>query len=100
MLKNDINTPLLVTITTISSLLLVIVLLGVHAWYLFEVDTQTKQTWKGVTYKQVYELKQEQRTALAAPPRWADRDQGTVKIPIEQAIDLVASNGGRLPKAK
>lgn len=100
MMKDDINTPLLVTITTISSLLLVIVLLGVHAWYLFEVDTQTRETWKGVTYKQVYDLKLEQRTALAAPPRWADRDKGTVKIPIDQAMDLVASNRGLLPPAK
>lgn len=97
MLKNDINIPLLTTVGVVSSILLVVVLLGVHAWYLWEVNAATEQKWTGVTAERVYMLKKEQREKLNAGPRWADREKNLVHIPIETAIAKVAETGGKLP---
>lgn len=102
MLKNDINIPLLVTITAVSALLLIVVLVGVHAFYLYEVDLETQAKWGPgkVTYSQVHDLKAAQTAALNAPPKWVDRDKGIVAIPIDQAMELIVKNGGKLPKAQ
>jgi hypothetical protein len=100
MLKNDINTPLLVTIGTISGLLLLVVLLGVHAWYLYEVDLETQAKWNDptkVVNERVHDLKAEQTADLNGTPRWSDREKGTIKIPITQAMQVIASSGGKSP---
>lgn len=96
MLKNDINTPLLVTVTTVAALLLLVVLMGVHAWYLYEVDGETEVKWGDATMSKVHDLKEAQWKDLVAPPKWADRDKGTVKIPISQAMEMVANSGGKV----
>lgn len=99
MLKQDINIPLLATVGAVSSILLVVVLLGVHAWYLWEVNAVSDSKWQGVvTNKRVVDLKDAQRMKLNAAPRWADREKGYVHIPIEAAMTEVVKSGGKLPE--
>lgn len=99
MLKNDINVPLLATIGAISSLLLVTILLGVHAWYLFEVKTEFDAKWANATSDRVVELKRSQMSQLEAKGvSRADPEKGTFRIPLADAKKAVVANGGKLPK--
>ncbi len=97
MLKNDINVPLLATIGVISSMLLVVILLGVHTWYLWELQSEFGEKCAGATNAHVVEVKSAQLAHLQAFGK-ADPAKGTFRIPISVAMDQVAKNGGKLPK--
>lgn len=97
MLKEDINIPLLTTIGAISSILLLVILVGVHAWFLWEFDYANSKKWQGVTNREVYELKKRQAESLTVIAR-ADPDQQTYRIPIDKAMRAVVESGGKLPK--
>src|SRR4051812_39472780 len=97
MLKNDINVPLLATIGAISSLLLVTILLGVHAWYLWEVQTEFNSKWANATNQRVVELKTSQLGHLDGYGR-ADAAKGTYRMPIGDAKKAIVASGGKLPK--
>jgi hypothetical protein len=97
MLKDDINVPLLVTIGTVSSVLLVVILIGVHAWFLWEFKYETDKKWAGTTNERVTTLKKSQADSLKVIAK-ADPAKGTYRIPIEKAMEAVAASGGKLPK--
>ncbi|MFN4243259.1 MAG: hypothetical protein ACK4PI_08480 [Tepidisphaerales bacterium] len=96
MLKDDINVPLLLTIGAVSSILLLVLLIGVQAWFLWEYHYYSDAKWQGITNREVYELKKRQAESLNVIAR-ADADKGTYRIPIEQAMRVIAENGGRKP---
>lgn len=98
MLKNDINVPLLATIGAISAMLLVTILLGVHAWYLWEVQSEFGEKWGGVTNQRVMDLKQSQLAHIEGGLSRADPEKGTYHIPINDAKKMIAAAGGKLPK--
>lgn len=97
MLKDDINVPLLLTIGTVSSLLLLVLLIGVHAWFLWEYRYYSDAKWQGVTNREVYELKKRQSESLTAFAQ-ADADRGTYRIPIDRAMQAIVETGGRKPQ--
>lgn len=100
MLKNDINIGLLVTAGAISGLLLLVVLMGVHAWYLYEVDLETQAKWNDptkVVNQEVHDLKLAQAADLQVSNRWSDREKGTVRMSIDDAMELIAKSGGVSP---
>jgi hypothetical protein len=100
MLKNDINVGLLVTVGSISAMLLLVVLLGVHAWYLYEVDLETQAKWNDpakVVNQEVHDLKLAQASDLKVSNRWSDREKGTVRMSIDDAMEVIAKGGGKSP---
>jgi len=97
MLKEDINIPLVLTIGAISSVLLVVILIGVHAWFLWEYRGETDRKWAGVTSTRVVELKATQADSLKVFGK-ADPERNTYRIPIDKAMEAVVASGGRLPR--
>lgn len=97
MLKEDINVPLLVTIGAVSSILLVVILIGVQAWFLWVYHAETNRKWAEVTSNTVVNLKKSQAESLKVIAK-ADPEKGTFRIPIDSAMQAVVAAGGKLPK--
>lgn len=99
MLKHDINIPLLATIGIVASMLLLVVLFGVQAWYDWEVDNYFADTWGNSISQKVAEQKAAQKGDIESAPRFVDPSKRDVaRIPIAQAMDEIVKNGGTLPK--
>lgn len=83
----DVNVPMLLTVGIISAILLVVIIVGVEAWFRDQVrmENQTK----------VFAYHDPAVTARVTPQpalnqvRWADKDHHWVTIPIDQAMAAI-----------
>ena len=71
------NTPLLITIGAVSGFLLLVLVIGVQAWFLREVQRETRIKYEDVPAQPVTDLKLEQLTKIHQP-RWVDQGKGRV----------------------
>jgi len=90
------NTPLLITIGAVSGFLLLVLIIGVQAWFLREVQRETHIKYEDVPPQPVTNLKIEQMTKINQP-RWVDQSKGRVAIPIDEAMKMIVANHGLLP---
>lgn len=94
--KEDINATLIITVGLVSGLVLVTLAVGVQAWFLYEQETEVNVKWaNSVDYKSKA-IRDEQAANIHGQPRWIDKDKKIAAIPIEQAMDMVVKNGGKL----
>ena len=95
--KTDIDIPLVLVIGAIGGLLLVVVLLGLRAWYTFETDRLTAQKNEDYTPAELTELKRDQVAHLAGG-FWVSDGRGehaAAAIPIRAAMARMAETAGR-----
>ena len=90
------NTPLLITIGAVSGFLLLVLIIGVQAWFLREVQRETRIKYEDVPQQPVTDLKLEQLTKIHQY-RYVDQAKGRVAIPIDQAMKMIVANHGQLP---
>jgi hypothetical protein len=105
--KQEVNVPLVVTVGIVSGILLLVIVIGTQAWYQSEEQSEIalkaaeaaqRAPTNDFPYKTFAALKVEQQGNLTAPPHWVDpKTKAAVTIPIDQAIDYLANNGGKLP---
>ena len=62
--KQDLNTPMIVTVGLVSVLLLVVALIGVHAWFLFEQQDEIAGKWEMAPDVAMRDLKSEQQAKV------------------------------------
>jgi hypothetical protein len=96
------NTPLLITIGAVSGFLLLVLIIGVQAWFLREVQRETRIKYEDdpKALPQPYtNLKLEQLTKINQT-RWVDQSKGRVTIPIDQAMKMIVANHGQLPSTQ
>jgi hypothetical protein len=110
--KQEVNVPLVFTIGVISAIMLLVIVIGVQAWYQSEENTEIAQKAQEAYTQDTAlslgaplaspmpfpELKEQQKTALEAKPHWTDdkkKDRATMRI--EDAMDYLAAHGGNLP---
>src|SRR5689334_8386538 len=93
------NTPLLITIGAVSGFLLLVLIIGIQAWFLREVQRETRIKYEDVPAQPVTDLKIEQETKINQY-RWVDQKKGTVAIPIDQAMKMIVANHGELPSTQ
>ena len=98
-MRQEVNAPLILTVGVVSGVLLVILMLGTHAWFLFEEQTEVRVKSEQVTPMSLQNLIHEQRTNLAAY-RWANAEKTVVQIPIEDAMKQIVQTGGKLPATR
>ena len=93
--KQDINAPLIVTIGAISGILVLVLVIGVQAWYLFLQDQDAKAKLKdeGTEPLQSMVIEQNMRLNTATPAQ----GDTPAHIPIDQAIALLVKYQGRVP---
>jgi hypothetical protein len=96
------NTPLLITIGAVSGVLLLVLIIGVQAWFLGEVERETRMKYEDdpkALPQPVTNLKIEQQTKINQY-RWVDQPKGVVAIPIDEAMKLIVANHGQLPSTQ
>jgi hypothetical protein len=105
--KQEVNVPLIFTIGVVSGIMLLVIVIGTQAWYQSEeinevaikaAEAQERAIDPSSPVKSFAELKQEQKTALAAKAHWIDTTKkDRVAIPIDDAMAYLADHGGKLP---
>jgi len=97
--KQEINTPLIVTIGVVSGFLLITTVIGVQAWYLNEEQAEIDAKVDSSPVQVLVDAK-DTRAHLDADAHWSDKSRKVLEIPLTQAMDLVVSNNGRLPSTQ
>jgi hypothetical protein len=105
--KQEVNVPLLLTIGVISALMVLVIVIGMQAWYQseeineFNIKSQeaSERALSGdAPDETLAELQQGQKLALEAKPHWVDATKkDKVVIPIDMSMKYLESHGGNLP---
>jgi hypothetical protein len=94
-IKQDVNAPLIVTIGIVSGLLLLVIVFGLQAWFVREEESEIADKWGESGKSQYVEMRAQQRAEIA---RGGVNEQTKERrIPIEQAMQVIAQTGGKLP---
>jgi hypothetical protein len=96
--KQEINVPLVVTIGAVSGFFLIVLVIGVQAWYLSEEQAEiAAKAAAAAPVEPLHSLKTDQLARLNAPAHWVDQNTGIVAVPIDQAEKLFVMSGGNIP---
>ena len=95
--REQANVPLLMTIGAVSGILMLVLAIGIQAWFLREVQLEVASKWDGVPTQPITDLKIRQQTNISTY-RWVDKDKKRVAIPIEEAMQIVAKQATTKPK--
>jgi uncharacterized protein HemX len=94
--KEDVNSQLIITIGAISGFLLIVLAIGLQAWFVSEEQTELNAKSATAVNYQLADLRSEQQNNITTY-RWIDRDKKIAAIPIDQAERLLLENNGKLP---
>ena len=87
-IKQEVNSALIVTVGAISSLLLVVIIIGLQAWFTYEERLEVQQKWAQSKNVQLETLLEQQRAAIA--------QRGPTTIPIDQAMKTLVERKGKV----
>jgi len=88
-IKQEVNSPLIVTVGVVSGLLLLVVVFGVQAWFVREERDEITQKWEVSKNTQLEDIRTAQRAKIES--------SGGTMIPIEKAMQEIVKAGGKLP---
>jgi hypothetical protein len=97
--KEDVNSGLILVIGAISSVLVIVVVIGLQAWFLYEERRETDAKAATSVNLELENLKTEYQSKLQGY-RWVDREKQIAAIPLDQAKKILVSNKGKLPATK
>jgi hypothetical protein len=92
MAKQEVNSPLIITVGIISVLLLVISAVGLEAWFRYEEEAEMDEKWRENPNVWLAEVRQQELTKLNGGYHWVDKSKNTVAIPLDDAMRIVAAN--------
>jgi hypothetical protein len=105
--KQEVNVPLIFTIGIVSGILILVIVVGMQAWYTSEEqdeialkaeESAAAAVDAQLPNKTLAQLLAGQKLALVAKPHWVDpQKKDRVAIPIEDAMAYLENNGGKLP---
>jgi hypothetical protein len=105
--KQEVNVPLVMTIGIVSGILLLVTVIGTQAWYQSEEQDEivlksgeaaARALTIGLPNATFAELKEGQKKSLVAKTHWVDVKKKTrVTLPIDEAMEYLANNSGKLP---
>ena len=93
--REQANVPLLLTIGAVSGFLVIVMAIGIQAWYLREVQREVAQKWDATPLQPITDIKRQQETNLSTF-RWVDKEKKRVAIPIDDAMRMVAQQNGNV----
>lgn len=94
-LKEDVNTPLILTIGAISALLVIVTVVGLQAGYMYEEGREYDSKYANAVNTQLTELRTRQLANISTY-HWVDKNK-VAAVPIEQAMQVVIQNNGKVP---
>jgi hypothetical protein len=98
-IKQEVNVPLVVTIGVVSGILLLVVVIGVQAWYQSEEQSEMAAKEKDFPNIALMDLKTTQAAAINTW-RWIDQKKGVIAMPIEQAMQEMVRTQGNFPSTQ
>lgn len=87
-MRQEVNAPLIITVGAVSGILTVVIMIGLHAWYLYEEQKEVEAKRDYGSPPALVEHNEAQRAKLRSGP-----------MPIERAMQVVIENKGMLPAA-
>lgn len=96
-MKNEVNVPLIITIGAVSVILLVVIIIGVQAWYLSEEREERADQWDASPNLPVVNLLKGQSERINGDYHWVDRQGRTVAIPVTEAMRVLVAHHGIVP---
>ncbi len=95
-IKQQANAPLIITVGTVSAMMMLIIMIGIHAWFIKEERDEIENKWEMNKNAALVDLKTEQQKRLSSYA-WSDPKKKLVAIPIDEAMKKVVERGGKLP---
>jgi hypothetical protein len=93
--NQEVNAAQIITIGAVSGLLLIVIIIGLQAWFLSAEQRELAQ-YQDRPVMAVENLRLDQEMKINGY-RWVDREKQIVAIPIEEAMKVIVANGGRVP---
>jgi len=94
-MKQEANTPLILTIGAVSGLLVLVIAFGVEAWFRHEEMSEREEQWDTIPNAWLDEMRSPQLARLETET--VDPKTGTHKVRIETAMKEIIASGGKLP---
>jgi hypothetical protein len=94
---DEVDIPLIATITVVGALLVIAIAAALTALVRVEQTQHGRAVGAYADLGSIARMKEEQNVKLNAAPKWADKSQGLVSIPIDRAIGLVTADIQRNP---
>lgn len=98
-MENKPNAPLIVTIGLVSGLMLIVIMVGVEAWFKYEEQQELAYKWESSHNVQLNALRAEQ-TARMEHSGWNESTKTTVSFPVADAMRVLVANGGKMPSTQ
>ena len=86
--REQANVPLLLTIGAVSGFLVIVMAIGIQAWFLREVQREVAQKWDTTPLQPITDIRRQQETNISGY-RWVDKDKKRVAIPIDEAMRMI-----------
>jgi len=96
--REQANVPLLMTIGAVSGFLIIVLAIGLQAWYLREVQHEVRAKWDGVPTQPITDLRNAQQARINRTGQ--DGETKKYTIPIAEAMKVVAENHGKVPSTR
>jgi len=93
--REQANVPLLLTIGAVSGFLIIVLAIGVQAWFLREVQQEVAAKWDNTPQQPLTDIRLAQQVRINQY-RWVDKEKQRIAIPIDEAMKLVAE--GKRPE--
>ena len=97
--KEDIDSQLILTVGAVSGNLFFVLAIGMQAWFMYEEQGEINAKYSAATHNPMADLKNEQ-TERIHNYRWANQNKTVAAIPIDQAMQLLIQNNGKLPSTQ
>ena len=92
--REQANVPLLLTIGAVSGIMVIVLSMGIQAWFLREVQREVAAKWDNVPLQPITDIRRNQEIAISQY-RWVDKDKKRVAIPIDEAMKLVVQQNAK-----
>ena len=92
--REQANVPLLLTIGAVSGFLIIVLAIGIQAWFLREVQREVTIKWENQPIEPVSD-KKVQQLANISTYHWSDKEKKHAAIPIDQAMKLFVQENGK-----
>jgi hypothetical protein len=91
-IKQEVNTAIILTVGAVSGLLLIVIIVGLQAWFMFEERVEIQEKWAKARNVQL-------ETTLSAQRENISR-RGPTTMPAEEAMRVLAQQGGKVKFAQ
>jgi hypothetical protein len=99
-IKQEVNTPLILTVGVVSALLLLVVTFGLEAWFVREENAEIEAKWRAAPNQWLDAIRTEQQAKIHSTAGWVDDKKTAWRIPIAEAEKAIIKSNGKLPSTQ